>query len=228
MDPPQVPNRSVIGSFYSDLLKLDIDNLNNIDIKEHPKWARRVIDAERKRRKNNVDTTPSKAEKSKILSLGEGNKKIKKKKPPTRIQVDGEPLHEHVANILDYQVSYNRHFSPSKERSLAVFGTLQCPSPDCRNHWVSGICATVIEFSRSSMAYRTTIHSQKCRECFEYAEPALDPESYSTKVKSVLDLWTGRRDAIKPLKRDGPDGPHEEDLCHACSIGKCPWTKKED
>ncbi|KAG0351547.1 hypothetical protein BG005_008958, partial [Podila minutissima] len=60
------------------------------------------------------------------------------------------------------------------------------------------------------MAYRTTIHSQGCRRCGDFAEPQLDLESYTSRVKWVLDLWTGNREAVEPLKRGGPTGPHEE------------------
>ncbi|KAG0018873.1 hypothetical protein BGZ82_000313 [Podila clonocystis] len=253
----QTASRSVIGVFYSNLLKLDTDALNTISIKDHPKWARRLIDAERNRRKSNGDTAPTKAEKTRIISFGEGKKKDtdasarndpttttstkqqantaataarndpptkkastqkhakKKESPAARTEVDGEPLHEHVANILDYHVSYDKDiYGAPRERSLAVFGTFRCPRPTCRKPWVSGICATVLEFSRSSMTYRTTIYSQKCRTCGDFSEPKLDLESYTNKVKWVLDLWTGNREAVEPLsQRSGPDGPHEEDLC---------------
>ena len=67
-----VPARSIIGSFYSNLLKLDTKNLNTIAIEEYLKWERRLIDAERKRRKSSGNTAPTKAEKSRILSIGEG------------------------------------------------------------------------------------------------------------------------------------------------------------
>ncbi|KAG0022549.1 hypothetical protein BGZ81_008485 [Podila clonocystis] len=261
MDQQTAP-RSVIGVFYSNLLKLDTDALNTIFIKNHPKWARRLIDAERNRRKSNGDTAPTKAERTRIISFGEGKKADtdasatvrndpttttsteqkantaataarndpptktasknakKKEKPAARTEVDGEPLHEHVSNVLDYHVSYDKNiYGATLRRSLAVFGTLRCPRPTCRKQWVSGICATVLEFSRSSMTYRTTVYSQKCRTCGDFSEPKLDVESYANKVKWVLDLWTGNREAVEPSQRRGPDGPHEEDLCCACSKG---------
>lgn len=266
MDQQTVPDRGVIGVFYSNLVKLDIDALNTISIKDHTKWERRLIDAERNRRKSNGDTGPTKAERARIISFGEG-KKIKtdtptteastpnnvnsatttarndpptktaskqkkanrKKKPAARTEVDGELLHEHVANILEYHVSYDKNlYNAPRERSLPVFGTLRCPRPTCRRPWASGICATVLEFSRSNMTYRTTIHSQQCRTCGDYAEPKLDPEAYVNKVKWVLDLWTGNREAAEPPARKGLKGPHEENLCHACSVGKCSWRKESD
>ncbi|KAF9327982.1 hypothetical protein BG006_008774, partial [Podila minutissima] len=215
-----VPNRSIIGGFYSNLLKLDTDALKAIPIKDQSKWARRLIDAERNRRKSNGDATPTKAERTRIISFGEGKKidteatstakdepptattSTKKKannkeKLPARKEVDGEPLHEHIANILDYHVSYDKNVycRSLRERSLAIFGKLRCPRPTCRKKWASGICATVLEFSPPSMTYRTTIHSQGCRACGDFAEPQLDLESYTSKVKWVLDLWTGNREA---------------------------------
>jgi len=89
MDQEAVPNRSIVGSFYSNLLKLDTNSLNTINIKEHPKWGRRLIDAERKRRKSSGNTAPTKAEKSRIISIGEGKAedssvKIKNRNPMPR------------------------------------------------------------------------------------------------------------------------------------------------
>ncbi|KAI8602935.1 hypothetical protein EDD21DRAFT_56689 [Dissophora ornata] len=70
---PEVASRSVIGSFYSHLVELDKSVLNHLSMGVYPKWARRVIHAERQRRKNRGnDDPPTRAEKGRILTFGEG------------------------------------------------------------------------------------------------------------------------------------------------------------
>ncbi|KAF9914656.1 hypothetical protein BX616_007844 [Lobosporangium transversale] len=68
------PNRSVIGTFYSQILVLK--DLQSLSTQDYPPWANRVITAEKQRRKEFGHTRPTKAEKSRILTIGETEDKI--------------------------------------------------------------------------------------------------------------------------------------------------------
>src|SRR5690606_36427315 len=50
---PESASRSIVADFYRRLLKLDNYDLNHLDIKTYPKWARRVMDSKRQRRAKN-------------------------------------------------------------------------------------------------------------------------------------------------------------------------------
>ncbi|KAF9914051.1 hypothetical protein BX616_009076 [Lobosporangium transversale] len=75
MNPTNLPeqaSRSIIGSFYSKVWRVNRHDLNHLSVKKYPTWARRVIHAERSRRKNNETDEPTAAEKKIVLDFGEG------------------------------------------------------------------------------------------------------------------------------------------------------------
>ncbi|KAF8968415.1 hypothetical protein BGZ46_010887 [Entomortierella lignicola] len=236
-DWPDVASRSIVGTFYSQLTKLNSSDLNHLSMEQFPKWARRVIDAERKRRKKQGSTLITKAEKAIILTIGENGateqqapqeqrpkQKALVQQVAARVEIDGQFLHSHVESEAEYDLSYNTHLNkPNKGRSISILGAFVCKTPRCKRHrWISGIVATVLEFSTYDSSYRTTIHAQRCQKCEKYVEPKVDASHYAKKVVWVIDLWTGRREREEPT-HVGPKGPHDEDRCHACEVNKCPW-----
>ncbi|KAG0247330.1 hypothetical protein BG011_001661, partial [Mortierella polycephala] len=68
---PETASRSIIGIFYSNLLNLDLDALNCLSVTKYPAWARRTVEAEQQRRKQNGPAPPSKSQKAAILTIGE-------------------------------------------------------------------------------------------------------------------------------------------------------------
>ncbi|KAK3817132.1 MAG: zinc-binding domain-containing protein [Linnemannia elongata] len=235
MDQETVPARSAIGSFYSNLLRLDTNNLNTIDIKEHPKWERRLIDAERKRRKSSGNKAPTKAEKSRILSVGEGkgenssfttkntNSKpsswslypelfgsvdVYLKKPFTFYDVDDDGLHA------------------LKEYDTFVSGFFLCSERCSKRGWSSGKIAISIRLYDHEQ-YNARIHHQRCRVCDALSRPTLDADTYGERVSYRLNKWSGFK-MSHPIYGKKTTPPHDCENCEACSIGRCPHDKDDD
>ncbi|KAF9085139.1 hypothetical protein BGX23_009920 [Mortierella sp. AD031] len=235
MDQGTVPSRSVIGSFYSGLLKLDTEDLNTIDIKEHLKWERRLIDAERKRRKSSGNTVPTKAEKSRILSIGErkaenlsattrnrnpmpsswslypelfGSVDVHLKKPFTFYNVDDAGLHA------------------LKEYDTFVSGEFLCSKRCSKRGWSSGKIAVSIRLYVHDQ-YNARIHHQRCRVCDALSRPTLDADTYGERVSYRLNKWSGFK-MDPPIYGKKKTLPHDCDNCEACSIGRCPHDKDDD
>src|SRR5690554_6799682 len=166
-DWPDVANRSIVGTFYSQLLNLSGYDLNHLSMEQFPKWARRVVDTERKRRKEEGSTLPTKAEKSRILTIGECDttgKDVQQRQGPkqqtpikqqaARLEIDGRFLHNYVANEATYHLKYDTSLFPNRERSISALGYFICNTPGChRRKWTSGIVATVLEFSTQNDSY---------------------------------------------------------------------------
>ncbi|KAF9177578.1 hypothetical protein BGZ50_008562 [Haplosporangium sp. Z 11] len=237
---PESVDRGVISAFYSKLLTLEQDDLNLISKMESPKWARRVIKAELRRRKKSGSSPPTKAQRAAILTVGETDEQKRaiptakaagpKKKAASLKVIDGGFLHQHVADIASYHLTYDSQLTlenRSHERSIATRGSFRCKTERCKSReWKSGIVATELYFSKHSYSYRTTLYSQACQNCDEYAEPIVDVKRYAEKIVWVTDLWTGRRESEEKTSYDGPKGPHDEDRCYGCYSGVCLWKQR--
>lgn len=234
MDQETAPTRSVVGSFYSNLLKLDTKDLNTINVKGHAKWERRLIDVERKRRKNSGNTAPTKAEKSRILSIGEGKAEnspvmIKDRKPiPSSWSLYPE-LFESVDDHLKTPFTfYNVDVAGSdalKEYDTFVSGAFHCNERCSKRRWTSGKIAISIRLYDHDQ-YNARVHHQRCRSCATLRRPTLDADTYGERVSYRLNKWSGFK-MDPPFYGNKKTLPHDCENCEACSIGRCPHDKDD-
>ncbi|KAF9917236.1 hypothetical protein BX616_001618 [Lobosporangium transversale] len=253
MNPNQA-SRRIIGSFYSALLQLGKYDLNHLPMQDYPTWARRVVHAERKRRKDKGVEMPTRSERRNILDFGEGiisqpngdqqgsvgddqqqlTKQKKGKAPkPTPEEFDGEYLHTYVIDEVTYDVVYDKTLSRTDgtltKRNSNVWGHFVCKTEDCgERKWDSSVIATNLRFCRPRKAYKVTLHAQKCNQCEQYAEPIVEVTTLVKRVVYVLDLWMGFR-AKEPRKDKEikSDGPHDTERCHGCEVNECPYAERE-
>ncbi|KAF9361032.1 hypothetical protein BGX26_006354 [Mortierella sp. AD094] len=240
-DLPDEASRRDSQSFYDELLDMETADLNMLQIGDYPKWARRVLNAERCRRKENGGSAdrPSKKVKNRIISLGIGssdssnNPSFRRSRKPAEIEeIDGAYLHESIATEASYDLAYDDSLEDSMkfvrygERSVVGNFTCNYCRPGNPRGWVSGVISTELWlYTRSPSRYRTLIHSQKCKRCNHYAEPEVDFDNYVRKVVSAFDLWKGLRVAEEPEYRK-PTAPHDSERCHGCEIGVCQKGKQ--
>ncbi|KAF9928137.1 hypothetical protein BGZ65_006398, partial [Modicella reniformis] len=73
-DLPEVPTREDVEEFYEDLSSREKASLNALPTAEYPRWARKVINDERQRRKNlgSATSAPSEEEKEEMIARGLG------------------------------------------------------------------------------------------------------------------------------------------------------------
>ncbi|KAF9397795.1 hypothetical protein BGX21_008496 [Mortierella sp. AD011] len=211
---PAEATRRDSQEFYDELLEMETGDLNMLPIGNYPKWARRVLNAERCRRKENGGSAdrPSNRERKKIISLGIGssdssnsnNRHFTRSRRPMEVEeVDGAYLHDFVEAKATYDLKYDGSLDGVSTKSVrygerSVVGDFTCNY--CRQSdpyvWTSGVISTEIWlYTKSPCRYRTLLHSQKCRRCNRYAEPNVDVDNYARKVTSAFDLWKGLRKA---------------------------------
>ncbi|KAF8925496.1 hypothetical protein BGZ47_003228 [Haplosporangium gracile] len=228
MDQEIIPRRSVIGSFYSHLLKLDTENLNTIDIKEHSKWERRLIDAERKRRKSSGNTVPTKSEKSRILSFGERKAENlsvtigSRNSIPTSWSLYPElfgSVGVHLKKPFTFYNVDDDGLRALKEYDTFVSGDFLCSKRCSKRGWSSGKIAVSIRLYDHDQ-YNARIHHQRCRVCGALSRPTLDADTYSERVSYRLNKWSGFKIHL-PQYEKNPTPPHDCDNCEACRIGRC-------
>ncbi|KAF9900905.1 hypothetical protein EC991_006737 [Linnemannia zychae] len=231
--PAPAPTRSIVGTFYSNLLKFDTKALNALNIKDYEKWERRVIDAERKRRKSSGDTVPSGAEKGRILSIGEGKAgdspvTIKIQKPiPASWSLYPE-LSENVDGHLKKPFTFYSADIASlalKEYDTFVSGVFLCVGRCSNRSWSSGkIAISIRMYDRDR--YNARIHHQRCRDCNALSRPTLDADTYAERVSYRLNKWSGF-EIVLPSYTLKPTPPHDCANCEACRIGRCHHDKDE-
>lgn len=230
-----VPARSIIGSFYSNLLKLDTKKLNTIAIEEYQKWERRVIDAERKRRKSSGNTAPTKAEKSRILSIGEGiaeNSSIAtKNRNPKPISWSLYPelfgsVDLHLKKPFTFYNVDDDGLHALKEYDTFVSGVFLCSERCSKRVWSSGKIAISIRLYEHDQ-YNARIHHQRCCVCKTLSRPTLDVDTYGVRVSYRLNRWSGFK-MNPPLHGKKKTPPHDCENCAACSIGRCHHDKDDE
>ncbi|KAF9102968.1 hypothetical protein BGX27_010793 [Mortierella sp. AM989] len=241
---PEVPSRQEVNEFYDDLLDMDTPEMNMLRIDSFPKWARRVLNEERCRRKEHGGAVvqPSKKVKKRIISLGAGpatssnNRSSRKKRnqdPEQEVkEFDGFYLHKWLTAEAEYDLKYDKSLTQVKsvkygERS--IIGQFTCTKcrPNKRGGWKSGIISTELWLSTSDNRYRTQLNAQQCRGCESYAVPEVDVDNYTRKVISAFDLWKGLRyaEARTEYKRTAP---HDTKRCYGCKKKVCSrWNDPE-
>lgn len=224
---PEEPSRDDISAFYDTLAAMETADLKKLEIATYPKWARRVMDAERCRRKEQggADTTPSSKDRIRIITLGtpkpqgQNKKKGKKKK---RDEVDGEYLHEAVAAEAPFQLVYDASLSKNRHRSVRdMAGTFTCTHCKKPHAWDSSVIATQVWFDEHRDRYCTLLNCQKCKRCNQYAKLEINEEKYVDRLLNAITLWKGLRE-----RRMNPDvpkktGPHDSTRCRGCEKGIC-------
>ncbi|KAK3826157.1 MAG: zinc-binding domain-containing protein [Benniella sp.] len=231
---PEQPSRDDVRNFYDSLVGMGAGDLNMLLIGAYPKWARKVLNEERCRRKNQggTDTAPSSQERKRIIALGtpksqgQSNKKGKKKKA-AQDELDGEYLHSAVSAEASFNLVYNANLQRGEEQraTLPMVGTFACTHCSSKG-WHSGNVATQVWFEKSTDRYRTLINCQKCKKCNQYAEPVMDVHIYVERLLSKFYLWKGLRDPIIPPDDDKSTGPHDSERCRGCEKGVCRFSER--
>ncbi|KAF8938486.1 hypothetical protein BGZ58_000803 [Dissophora ornata] len=233
---PASASQEVVETFRGTLLAMDKPGLNLLKIAEYPKWARRVMNDERCRRKGQGGVTDQAAKKEKSTASisveatppprGGHSSNRSRKTAASREEVDGAYLHEALAKEAGYTLVYDENLKVGKDGRYggrSIVGKFTCTKCRPKNPrvWNSGIIATELWLSTSNR-YRTLLHSQKCKACNNYAEPEVDIDNYVYKVVRAFDLWKDLREP--ELRNPGESiitAPHDSERCHGCEIGIC-------
>ncbi|KAI8357224.1 hypothetical protein B0O80DRAFT_446806 [Mortierella sp. GBAus27b] len=151
-----------------------------------------------------------------------------------RPEVDGEYLHEALAQeASDYDVPFHLQYDRnlqgnarvrSDERSMSGSFTCEPCSLDLRrrHRWTSGVISTQLWLSVRDKRYCILINSQKCRRCERYVEPEVDLDKFVHKVIRAFTLWLGLREREEGWQDDHHDTPpHDQKRCRGCEKGVC-------
>jgi hypothetical protein len=238
---PEEASRDQVSAFYDTLVAMETGDLKKLEIATYPKWARRVIDAERCRRKAQAgtDTALSSEERKRIVAVGthksQGQRsekeKKEKKKRMARGEVDGEHLHDAVAEEAPFSLVYDTNLlKDRKERGVRfMVGTFTCTHCSSKkpHAWISGKIATQLWFDNPTDRYRVLVNCQKCNRCNRYTEPVIDEDKYSKKVVDAITLWKGLRERGVGSRDRKKTGPHDETRCRGCEKGICEWSSED-
>ncbi|KAG0292539.1 hypothetical protein BGZ96_004022 [Linnemannia gamsii] len=165
-----------------------------------------------------------------MLSVISASPPLKPPKLSPGKEFEGLDLHDAVVRGSGPHYTYNDQLfnatSHRKNMSRDIVGSFTCHNCTYlrrRAHtWPSGVICTQVFFTPDGQ-YRTILHAQQCRRCEAYVEPVVNEDNYVKKIVSALDLWTGRRERLRPKwdedEKETP--PHDKKRCHGCQIGVC-------
>ncbi|KAI1288886.1 hypothetical protein EDD11_009570, partial [Mortierella claussenii] len=211
-------SRKDVEIFYNELVELDRSELNVLQIGEYPKWARRVLDGERCRRKELGDeaSPPTKKEKKSIISKGMTLRQPNRQ-PSVRTEIEGDYLHDALAEEATFRLTYDRSVKYSVETSHTK--TIERPESTHFKCKSSG---------KGRYSERSIVGTFTCKDCILlllrpraqvllFIEIIIPPRTIPSKAREVPP-FSGSELALDLVDDSLLPTRHREEVCNMAAI----------